>query len=717
MSISQQRARRLLFALLLAPLTQGCPDNSPNPGQPIQPVQVTKNDMDMTMDMTMDMPTDSGPSPDMVPDMMAEPDLPPDLAPDLGCTPESKLQFCMRYNYSCGELEAEDNCGEIRTEVCGEMCSLPQSCAQEVDDNDVVLNSSCICNFENVVEVCNSVGKLCGPLAPPCEGMMCDNFCVDSLASGGTFNCAQGSGNLKCWGTNRGGQLGLGDRASQKNPTSVEIPLNVVEIAAGEEHACAILDDTSLICWGSNEFGQLGISTTVDQLTPDLTDPNSRAFVKGVAKVVLSDKHTCALVDDDFDPVADPAPKGPYTAYCWGSNLLGAIGNTDIVVVGTDAGTPIRVKGLSNKVIDIAVAYGHTCAIVDEGDAANRIVQCWGSDEGGQLGVRDIESAPLYTLNNTGRRDIMDGTVPNGTFHHYMNNRIDQNIIVVPTPATVRTDAPDTQVTSGEFINSPLSEFRGAFEEIDLGRYSSCVRSASGDVFCWGVLSVRSPNIDCDLPPYWNTTTTQQDYLVQQGTPNVSIAKLPADRCATWPLQRDWTQGPTILMLGNRSGQPSQYGIPGGIILFRAVAPRPTQLVHHPDDPSIHPPYLTGGETVKATQISIYNDHVCMLLDDAAYLPGGNSQPAFSNVYCFGLNEDGQLGNGTNSPQGFPMGLTKDINAQIVRAQKVDVGTSHSCAVAENNNILCWGSNADGQLGNENLLKDESFRPFDVLLR
>ena len=35
-------------------------------------------------------------------------------------------------------------------------------------------------------------------------------------------------------------------------------------IAAGREHTCAILDNSSVKCWGENLKGQLGIDSTTD---------------------------------------------------------------------------------------------------------------------------------------------------------------------------------------------------------------------------------------------------------------------------------------------------------------------------------------------------------------------------------------------------------------------------------------------------------------------
>ncbi len=716
--------KKLAIVCLLQAYTMGCPEPpkaviAPSTGNTMD---MDTDGMDMTSDMAGDMSLDM--TSDMAPDMMVDMgvDMASDMAPDMvdmACEPESVAQFCARNNYSCGELVAEDNCGEERTEVCGESCDLPQTCLAEMDETtSAVTGKACGCDFENVEEICTQVGKLCGSLSAPCSEMVCNNFCVDQVAAGSEYNCAMGSGKLRCWGNNAKGQLGIGTTQSEKNPIPLALEVGVLEVAAGDTHSCAILDDTSLICWGNNSNGQLGISTTVDQNKPDLVDANSRAFVKGVHKVVVGEYHTCALVDDDFDPVTMSAPEGPYSAYCWGSNQQGAIGNPDRIIVGADAGAPVLVKGLYNNVVDIAAGYNHNCAIVQGAGVADdkRQIQCWGLDDSGQIGSRDIQSAELFELTEMGRReqiDVPDPAYPDdptktikqdvatGFYHHYMyNTNEDNRIIVVLSPTVVRDDRPSGSVTTESNVNTYQS-FEGEFVEIVAGASSSCARRADGSFSCWGVLPYQHDSASCKVPLH--------------GAP-ASVSPLSVAECSAWPPTAQWNSD-SIIMMKKPGSTDSAYGLPTGSVDFRAIAPRPVDVVHHPSDPTVYPSYLTGGEVVKALQLSAHNDHVCVLLDDSDYLPPMGSEPSFTNVHCFGNNNSGQLGDSSNSPIGYPIKLTTDVDGVIVRGSLVSVGESHSCVVADNNNIKCWGSNKASQLGNENLLKDESFRPFDVLLQ
>ena len=84
---------------------------------------------------------------------------------------------------------------------------------------------------------------------------------AEYVSAGDAFNCAIVSGEkLRCWGANAHGQLGAMD-----NTTSNSVPgpvyggfNNVIEVSAGQTHACALLKDNSTICWGRNHEGQLG---------------------------------------------------------------------------------------------------------------------------------------------------------------------------------------------------------------------------------------------------------------------------------------------------------------------------------------------------------------------------------------------------------------------------------------------------------------------------
>lgn len=62
-------------------------------------------------------------------------------------------------------------------------------------------------------------------------------------------------------------------------------------------------------------------------------------------------------------------------------------------------------------------------------------------------------------------------------------------------------------------------------------------------------------------------------------------------------------------------------------------------------------------------------------------------------LHCWGANESGQLGDGTLEDRASPVRVPLPG-----RAERVDTGDAHSCAVVEQD-VYCWGSNDHGQLG------------------
>jgi alpha-tubulin suppressor-like RCC1 family protein len=71
-------------------------------------------------------------------------------------------------------------------------------------------------------------------------------------------------GAARCWGKAFVGELGYGnmdDIGDDETPASVgdvDVGGNVVQIDAGYEHTCALLDDAAIRCWGEASFGKLG---------------------------------------------------------------------------------------------------------------------------------------------------------------------------------------------------------------------------------------------------------------------------------------------------------------------------------------------------------------------------------------------------------------------------------------------------------------------------
>jgi len=198
-----------------------------------------------------------------------------------------------------------------------------------------------------------------------------------SLAAGGTFDCAvYDTGGVKCIGQNQFGQLG-----NASNSPFVAFAVDVVDlngpvetVAAGTDHACALMRSGGVKCWGNNASGQLG-------------NNDIGGFRTSPVDVVGLDKGVVQLVA--HGPSPSGAPFGDRSCVvtraggvkCWGANDNNLLGLAGFNPPATQL-TPADVDGFTSGISAISMGELHSCALT-----ASRTVKCWGiNNQHGQLG-------------------------------------------------------------------------------------------------------------------------------------------------------------------------------------------------------------------------------------------------------------------------------------------------------------------------------------------
>jgi hypothetical protein len=233
------------------------------------------------------------------------------------------------------------------------------------------------------------------------------------------------SDELKCWGSNLGGALGLGISVDDQNPTivgtgpgqmgndldAVNLPNGnfAKKVAVGEQNTCIILNNGKIVCWGklitSTEMRSMmgqSYEAPIFEIVGD--SPEEMASLVPVAlggdykAIGIYTAHTyinqywCAILQDK-------------TVKCWGSNSNGRLGlssntarlfshgpNKFTELTAIDFGT--NTDGTKKTVSSISLSDKHACALMDNGE-----VRCWGENNQGQTGL-DVTtfSSAVYHL-------------------------------------------------------------------------------------------------------------------------------------------------------------------------------------------------------------------------------------------------------------------------------------------------------------------------------
>jgi alpha-tubulin suppressor-like RCC1 family protein len=127
---------------------------------------------------------------------------------------------------------------------------------------------------------------------------------VSGAAVGGAHACIiaqrRGKSDVDCWGDNAHGQAGasLGTRTvDYPAPVGVAHIGEIAQVATGRSHSCARLTSGDVYCWGRNDRGQLGNPSTLG----DTHVPTRVAFSTGATALELAvgDDHACAVLSDE----------------------------------------------------------------------------------------------------------------------------------------------------------------------------------------------------------------------------------------------------------------------------------------------------------------------------------------------------------------------------------------------------------------------------------
>lgn len=218
-----------------------------------------------------------------------------------------------------------------------------------------------------------------------------------AITAGQYHTCALlDTGDVKCWGQNMYGQLGLGDTANRGDGAGemgnalvhvdvgdlLGVDFDVESISAGLHHTCALLTTGSLKCWGRNDSAQLGLEDTANRgdgagEMGNALDPVDLGLLAIPTAVSAGRLHTCVIL-------LGGAVK------CWGLNDQGQLGLGDTDTRGNapgEMGNDLDEVdlGAGNDAVAISAGF-HTCALLDDGD-----VKCWGHNADGELGQGDVE--------------------------------------------------------------------------------------------------------------------------------------------------------------------------------------------------------------------------------------------------------------------------------------------------------------------------------------
>jgi alpha-tubulin suppressor-like RCC1 family protein len=254
----------------------------------------------------------------------------------------------------------------------------------------------------------------------------------------------------------------------------------VRELAAGDQHTCAIKTDNSLHCWGEGDDGRIGDGETMDRTTPTLVDDGQTAGLR-FERLALGSRHSCVtqLI----------IGTGQTSLLCWGNNEVNQHGTASVSPVLT----PLLAVPAGAGAI-IPSAGGDTTCIIRTNDSS---LSCFGDNGQGQAGI-DSATDPVTTptgvsLGGEGATQVAVGrqhscaSRQGAGFLYCFGTGANGELGVDPALAGPSQPV-DTQIPITDSFVSPPAVGTDPLKVIAVGDDHGCtiVTQTNDKVWCWG---------------------------------------------------------------------------------------------------------------------------------------------------------------------------------------------------------------------------------------
>lgn len=358
-----------------------------------------------------------------------------------------------------------------------------------------------------------------------------------------------------------------------------------------------------------------------------------------------------------------------------------------IALVGCSATTEIDRPALEFRKLSLGMQ--HTCGLTLDG-----VAYCWGEE--GLLGTGNGSDASRPALVSGGRRyfDISTGSSLTCAL-----DAADSTAYCWGRETPERTSLLPTQLSQQRFVSIHLAIYQ----------LNQCARTAPGDVYCWGTndygqvgVGHRNPVID----PSRVSTTLVAAAAATQGAFACLLTSGGAAHCWGYNGQGQLGIADTAYTCSPVTSCAFPAPVPvKGNLTFASLALGGSNVCGITTGGSTYcwgSNARVGGAAATDTCIPIVpcNPAPALVSAPAAFVSIRAGAAAVCRItaagkaYCWGDNDEAQLGTGDLGRKNNPTAVAGDIAFRALYP-----GIRHTCGIASDNRAYCWGNNIIGGLG------------------